>query len=73
MTMTAGSLAFDAFVSGQCPAVGTRRDRRSRRAGKDYCMYDEQGRLLGTVHAARKRPEVGKHAPTLMLDRAWGR
>ena len=72
--MTAGSLAFDAFASGRRSAADVGRARRRPAvSGKDYCLYNEQGRLLGTVHAARKRPEVGRHAPTLMLDRAWGR
>ena len=70
--MTAGSLVFDAFLSGQCPAVpGASRSRRSQAPrAKDYCLYDEEGGRLGTVHGPRNRPELGRHAPTLLLDRA---
>ncbi len=70
--MAACSLTFDAFLSGQCPAVpGTkRRGRRQAPGAKDYCVYDEEGGLLGTVHGPRNRPELGRNAPTLLLDRA---
>ena len=70
--MTAGSLIFDAFLSGQCPAVpGASRSRRSQAPrAKDYCLYDEEGRLLGTVHGPCNRPELGRSAPTVLLDRA---
>ena len=69
--MTAGSLVFDAFLSGQCPAVAgaNRRGRRQAPRTKDHCLYDEDGELLGTVHGPRNRPELGRHAPTLLLDR----
>lgn len=70
--MAAGSLTFDAFLSGQCPAVpvANRRGRRQAPRAKDYCLYDEEGGLLGTVHGPRNRPELGRNAPTLLLDRA---
>ena len=70
--MTAGSLAFEAYLSGQCPAVpgANRRGRRRATRGKDYGLYDEEGRLLGTVHGPSSRPELGRNAPTLLLDRA---
>jgi hypothetical protein len=70
--MTAGSLAFEAFLSGQCPAVpgANRRGRRQAPRVQDYCLYDEERGLLGTVHGPRNRPELGRNAPTLLLDRA---
>ena len=70
--MSAVSLTLDAFLSGQCPAVpgANRRRRRQAARAKDYCLYDEEGRLLGTVHGPRNRPELGRNAPTLLLDRA---
>ena len=70
--MTAGSLAFELFSSGQCPAVpGVNRCGRHQASRlEDYCLYDEEGRLLGTVHGSSDGPELGRSAPTLLLDRA---
>jgi hypothetical protein len=73
--MTVASLTFEAFVSGQCPAVRGRGRARVRPVpeGKDYCLVDQRGKRLGTVRAARVRPELGRNAPTLLLDREGGR
>jgi hypothetical protein len=73
--MTGVSMTFDVFVSGQGPAA--RRHGRTRvrpgPAGKDYSLLDQRGWRLGTIRAARVRPEVGRNAPTLLLDREGGR
>ena len=73
--MTATGLALEnAFQSGSCAAV-PRINRQTRaqaaRALKDYCLFDRQGKRLGTIAAARVRPVLGKHALTLLLNRQW--
>jgi hypothetical protein len=37
---------------------------------RDYCLHDFAGRLLGTIAAPERRPEVGPAAPTFYLRRA---
>ncbi len=74
--MTATGLALqNAFQSGACAAV-PRVNRRARaqgaRAFKDYCLFDRQGKRLGTITAARVKPVLGKNAPTLLLGRRDG-
>ena len=75
--MTATDLALEnAFQSGSCAAV-PRVNRRVRaqaaRALKDYCLLDEQGKRPGTITAARVKRVLGKNAPTLLLNREWGK
>ena len=75
--MTATGLALEnAFLSGSCAAV-SRANRRTPaqavRALKDYCLFDRYGKRLGTITAARTRPCLGKYAPTLLLNREWGK
>ena len=36
---------------------------------RDYCLHDPTGRLLGTIAAPVRRPEVGPAAPTFYLRR----
>ena len=36
---------------------------------RDYCLHDPTGRLLGTIAAPVRRPEVGAAAPTFYLRR----
>jgi hypothetical protein len=36
---------------------------------RDYCLHDPAGRLLGTIAAPVRRPEVGPAAPTFYLRR----
>ncbi len=36
---------------------------------RDYCLHDLTGRLLGTIAAPVRRPEVGPAAPTYYLRR----
>lgn len=36
---------------------------------RDYCLHDLAGRLLGTIAAPLRRPEVGPAAPTYYLRR----
>ena len=36
----------------------------------DYCLHDPAGRLLGTIAAPVRRPEVGPAAPTFYLRRS---
>lgn len=37
---------------------------------RDYCLHDPWGRLLGTIAAPVRRPEVGAAAPTFYLRRS---
>lgn len=37
---------------------------------RDYCLHDPAGRLLGTIAAPVRRPEVGAAAPTFYLRRS---
>ena len=46
-------------------AIGPAAATRSR----DYCLHDPSGRLLGTIAAPVRRPEVGPAAPTFYLRR----
>jgi hypothetical protein len=46
-------------------AIGPDAATRSR----DYCLHDPSGRLLGTIAAPVRRPEVGPAAPTFYLRR----
>lgn len=74
-------LALDDVVrSGNCAAIAraTRRERARSAlaqpgqlagAGKDYCLFDEQGKRLGTISSACMRPVLGKNAPTFYLRR----
>jgi hypothetical protein len=36
---------------------------------RDYCLHDPAGRLLGTIAAPVRRPEIGAAAPTFYLRR----
>ncbi len=36
----------------------------------DYCLHDPAGRLLGTIAAPVRRPEIGAAAPTFYLRRS---
>jgi hypothetical protein len=36
---------------------------------RDYCLHDLAGRILGTIAAPARRPEVGPAAPTFYLRR----
>jgi hypothetical protein len=36
---------------------------------RDYCLHDSAGRLLGTIAAPVRRPQVGAAAPTFYLRR----
>lgn len=57
------------------PAAGRRaspaRTRRVARTAtvKQYPLFDEHGKLLGTIAAARARPTLGQSAPTVYLRR----
>jgi len=37
---------------------------------REYCLHDPAGRLLGTIAAPVRRPEVGPAAPTFYLRRS---
>jgi len=37
---------------------------------RDYSLYDESGRRLGTISAAERQPTVGSNAPTFFLRRS---
>src|SRR5262249_30201563 len=37
---------------------------------RDYCLHDPAGRLLGTIAAPVRRPEIGAAAPTFYLRRS---
>ncbi len=37
---------------------------------RDYCLHDPGGRLLGTIAAPVRHPEVGAAAPTFYLRRS---
>lgn len=37
---------------------------------RDYCLHDPAGRLLGTIAAPVRRPEIGPAAPTFYLRRS---
>ncbi|HKE90794.1 MAG TPA: hypothetical protein VKB45_10675 [Gemmatimonadales bacterium] len=37
---------------------------------RDYCLHDPAGRLLGTIAAPLRRPEIGAAAPTFYLRRS---
>lgn len=38
---------------------------------RDFCLHDSAGRLLGTIAAPTRRPEVGPAAPTFYLRRIY--
>ena len=74
--MNATSLALqNAFQSGSCAAV-PRVNRRARaqgaRAFKDYCLFDAEGKRLGTIVSPSMRPVLEKNAPTFYLGRTEG-
>lgn len=37
---------------------------------RDYCLHDPAGRLLGTIAAPVRHPEIGPAAPTFYLRRS---
>ena len=37
---------------------------------REYCLHDPTGRLLGTIAAPARRPQVGAAAPTFYLRRS---
>ena len=38
---------------------------------REYCLHDPAGRLLGTIAAPVRRPEIGPAAPTFYLRRIY--
>ncbi|NIM49871.1 MAG: hypothetical protein GTN62_02875 [Gemmatimonadales bacterium] len=62
-----------ALHSPGCPATWRGRRAHSAQQGRDYCLVDDQGRRLGIVAGANREPVFGKNAPTILLNREWGR
>jgi hypothetical protein len=63
-------------AAGSCvavPRINRPAPAQAARALKDYCLVDEQRKRLGTITAARVKPVLGKNAPTLLLNREWGK
>jgi len=67
--MTAPALTFTTAPYA-ATALGrlVRRERR-KTPRKNYALFDERGRWLGTVVAPEDRPRSGPDAPTVFLRR----
>ncbi len=76
MMMTLSLAVKGPAWSGACDGVQRRGvagtgacARFDHTAGRDYWLYDECGRRLGTISAAAHQPTVGTNAPTFYLER----
>lgn len=69
--MTATALTFT--TAGYAATPWRRKAKCETREApqKDYALYDQRGRQLGTVVAPEARPEGGRGAPTVFLRRAF--
>jgi hypothetical protein len=67
--MTAPALTFTTapYAASAWARLVTRERRKAPR--KDYALFDERGRWLGTVVAPEERPRSGPGAPTVFLRR----
>lgn len=69
--MTATALTFT--TAGYAATPWRRKAKYEAREAreKNYALYDQRGRQLGTVVAPETRPEGGRGAPTVYLRRAF--
>lgn len=58
-----------AFATNSMILAPTPTDADGMARSRDYCLHDLTGRLLGTIAAPVRRPEVGPAAPTFYLRR----
>lgn len=66
MSALAPNSIFPRLGGGPCPS-----DPAVVTLTRDYWLHDPAGRILGTIAAPVRRPEVGQAAPTFYLRRIY--